>query len=124
QTRFGNTLTPPQDDIAANSWTQWTGNAGSSYLNCNGADPTLVPCCPDDLPIPGAGTGCYYDAPGRHIVGPNGDDWFGATNPGNYRYMQYKIVMTGTSRWTALTQVKVYYKGPPKYFLPVVFRNY
>ncbi|MBN1815174.1 MAG: hypothetical protein JXA14_25300 [Anaerolineae bacterium] len=123
QTRFGNTPTPPQEDVAENTWTQWTGNAGSSYLDCNGADPTEVPCCPDGS---NPGAGCYYDAPGRHIVDPDGNDWFGPFKPGPYRYMQYKILMRSNrlAPWTALTQVKVYYKGPPKYFLPVVFRNY
>ncbi|MGD8623265.1 MAG: CARDB domain-containing protein [Anaerolineae bacterium] len=106
QTRFGNSLNPPQEDVAANGWTRWTGNPGSTYLGCT------------------AGVGCYYDAPGRHMVGPTGEDWFGGSIPGYYRYMQYKIIMEGTSRWTALSEVTIHYKGPQQVYLPVVFRNY
>ena len=102
QTRFGTTPNPPQQDVAANGWTRWTGNPGSTYLGCD------------------SGVGCYYDAPGRHIVGPNGDDWFGDTNPGAYPYMQYKIIMRGKNRWTALSQVIIHYKGPEEIYLPLV----
>jgi hypothetical protein len=82
----------------------WTGNPS-----------TIVPDCP--------GTNCYYDAPGRHIVGPNGDDWFGPTDPGDYRYIQYKIVMRNRARRTAVSEVTIHYQGPPKYYIPVVYKN-
>jgi hypothetical protein len=106
QTRFGNDLNPPQADVATPNWTRWTGNPGSTYLGCT------------------AGVGCYYDAPGRHMVGPTGEDWFGGSIPGYYRYMQYKIIMSGSSRWTALSEVTIHYKGPQQIYLPIVFRNY
>ena len=105
QTRFGTTPYPPQNDEEIDGWTRWTGNPSNATPGCPGA-------------------GCYYDAPGRHIVGPLGEDWFGATTPGTYPYMQYKIIMSGTSRWTALSQVTIHYKGPEAVYLPVVLRNH
>lgn len=45
QTRFGNTPDAPQENVAANGWTQWTGLGG---------------------------TGGRYDAPGQNIRAPNG----------------------------------------------------
>ncbi len=49
QTRFGmdpNQPEPPQENIAANGWTQWTGIGG---------------------------TGGFYTGPGQHITGPDGE---------------------------------------------------
>ncbi len=115
QTRFGNTPNPPQENAAIGTWTKWTGNPSSTYLGCT------------------AGEGCYYDAPGRHIVDPAGKEWFdcpGPNCPGNYRYMQYKVIMKTTdpdyvlSRTTAVSQVKIYYRGPYTVYLPVAYRNY
>ena len=82
QTRFGNTPNPPLNDVAANGWTAWTGNPSSAYLGCS------------------AGADCFYDAPGRRIVDPNGDDWFqcpGPNCPPSYRYIQYKVIIRGFS---------------------------
>ncbi|MGQ9599501.1 MAG: CARDB domain-containing protein [Anaerolineae bacterium] len=116
QTRFGNTPSPPQTNSAVGTWTKWTGNPSSTYLGCT------------------AGEGCYYDAPGRHIVDPAGKEWFdcpGPDCPDNYRYIQYKVIMRlmvpvdpVLSRTTAVSQVKIYYRGPYTVYLPVVHRNY
>lgn len=117
QTRFGNTPNPPQQNAAVGTWTKWTGNPSSTYLGCT------------------AGEGCYYDAPGRHIVDPAGKEWFdcpGPDCPGNYRYMQYKVIIRdfdeddspSLMRTTAVGQVKIYYRGPYTVYLPVVHRNY
>ncbi|MBN1813559.1 MAG: hypothetical protein JXA14_17100 [Anaerolineae bacterium] len=106
QTRFGRTPNPPLANVTANTWTEWTGNPSSEYLGCD------------------VGTGCYYDAPGRHIVGPNGDDWFGPTHPGDYRYIQYKIIMRNRLQRTAVSEVTIHYEGAPKIYLPIVTRNY
>jgi hypothetical protein len=109
QTRFGVSPDPPQDDAATSEWTAWTGNPGS---------PAAVGCS--------AGANCYYDAPGRRIVDPSGDDWYdcvGASCPGPYPYMQYKVILSGPSRRTAVSRVTVYYE-PPKVYLPLVLRNY
>ncbi|MFN2290802.1 MAG: sialidase family protein, partial [Anaerolineae bacterium] len=107
QTRFSNNPVAPP---AGGGWTDWTGNPSSSSVGCS------------------AGAGCYYDAPGRHIVDPAGDDWFGcsdATCPGPYRYMQYKVILTGPSRRTALSRVVVHYEGlQNNIYLPIVVRNY
>jgi hypothetical protein len=111
QTRFGTTLFPPQENVAQNGWTKWTGNPGAIYQ-----EPPFNGCS--------AGVDCYYDAPGRHMVGPLGDDWFGPTNPGAYRYMQYKVIMNGSSYWTALGQVTIHYKGPGRSYLPIIRRGY
>jgi hypothetical protein len=108
QTRFGNTPYPPQENAATGTWTKWTGNPSSTYLGCL------------------AGEGCYYDAPGRHIVRPNGHDWLQYPNEPTYRYMQYKVIMRSTSpsitlsRLTALSQVTIYYKGLYALYLPLV----
>jgi hypothetical protein len=99
QTRFGDTPYPPQDDVAANGWTQWTGNPSSPYLGCD------------------AGVGCYYDAPGRHIVDPDGNDW------PESRYIQYKVIINGFSRITALSQVTIHYEGPFSVWLPLVLKG-
>jgi hypothetical protein len=113
QTRFGVDPYPPQDPDATVTWTAWTGNPGTPVTGC-----------------PGDGNGitdCYYDAPGRHIVDPDGNDWFGcsgATCPGPYRYMQYKVIITGPSRRTALSRVVVHYQRPPILYLPLIFRSY
>jgi len=100
QTRFGTTPNPPQSDVAANGWTRWTGNPSSPYLGCS------------------AGVGCYYDAPGRHIVGPSGNEW------PDYRYIQYKVIIRGYSRLTALSRVVLHYKGPHEVYLPIVSKGY
>jgi hypothetical protein len=109
QTRFGDTPTPPQDDVAADGWTEWTGNPSGPFLGCV------------------AGAGCYYDAPGRHIVDPDGDDWPGSdTSKPSYRYMQYKMIIdrVGGISWdpfkTAVSRVIVHYKGLYSYYLPIV----
>ena len=109
QTRFGNNPDPPQEDIAANGWTRWTGNPSDHHLNCT------------------AGAGCYYDAPGRHIVDENGNDWL--TGMGTYRYIQYKVIIRRVNSRcycpfkTALSRVTIYYDGPDRLFLPIVLRN-
>jgi len=100
QTRFGTTPNPPQSDIAANGWTKWTGNPSSPYLGCS------------------AGVGCWYDAPGRHIVGPSGNEW------PEYRYIQYKVIIKGYSRLTALSRVVLHYRGPRQVYLPIVSKGY
>jgi hypothetical protein len=104
QTRFGTTPNPPQRDVAANGWTQWTGNPSVPSTGCPGVG----------LP----GVGCYYDAPGRHIVGPSGVDW------PQYRYIQYKVKIEGTSRLTALSRVVLHYKGPHEVYLPIVLKGH
>jgi hypothetical protein len=107
QTRFGNNRNPPKGDVAADTWTRWTGNPGS---------PGAVGCS--------AGIACYYDAPGRHIVRPDGTDWFSNPSGAQYRYMQYKVIITGPDRLTALSQVTVYYDGGGfNVYLPVVLRR-
>jgi hypothetical protein len=111
QTRFGTNPNPPKTGTAGGGWTAWTGNPGS---------PSAVGCS--------AGANCFYDAPGRHIVDPSGDDWFdceGASCPGPYPYMQYKVILTGSSRRTAVSRVTVFYQGDGfTVFLPVVLRSY
>jgi hypothetical protein len=108
QTRFGNTPYAPQENAATGTWTKWTGNPSSTYLGCT------------------AGEGCYYDAPGRHIVRPNGHDWLEYPDESTYRYIQYKVIMRTTnpafalSRLTALSQVTIYYKGPPVIYMPLI----
>ena len=114
QTRFGNTPYPPQENAATGTWTKWTGNPSGTYLGCV------------------AGEGCYYDAPGRHIVRPNGHDWFTYPNETAYRYLQYKVTMRTIdatdpitlSRLTALSQVTIYYQGPYAIYLPKILKNY
>jgi hypothetical protein len=99
QTRFGDNPYAPLDDVAAGGWTRWTGN------------PSIpVALCP--------GEGCYYDAPGRHIVGPDGSEFPEA------RYIQYKVTIRGSSRLTALSQVKIYYKGLNVIYLPLIRRTH
>ncbi len=108
QTRFGNTASPPQSDVAANTWTRWTGNPSGSYLGCT------------------AGVACYYDAPGRHMVDPNGWEWFdcpGASCPAAYRYMQYKVIIRQAGRLTAVSQVTIHH-GPYAVYLPIVKRGF
>ncbi len=99
QTRFGPNPDPPHTDEALNGWTRWTGNPSSLYLGCE------------------AGEGCYYDAPGRHIVGPDGSEW--PESP----YMQYKVIIQDTSRLTALSQVTIHYQGIGLVYLPMILRN-
>jgi hypothetical protein len=110
QTRFGSDDSPPQSGSAGSGWTAWTGNPSSPYLGCT------------------AGSGCYYDAPGRHIVDPVGQEWFdcpGLGCPDPYRYMQYKVIIRDDYRFTAVSQVTVHYEGRGfEIFLPLVFRNY
>jgi hypothetical protein len=119
QTRFGisGAASPPHEDVEANGWTRWTGNSSSTYPDC----PT------------GAGVDCYYDAPGRHIVDPDGKEWIGCSGsscPISYRYIQYKVVIRSTSPWwqnpfkTALSQVKIYYKGGNTVYLPIVIKKH
>ncbi len=110
QTRFGNSRTPPKQDVPppGSDWTRWTGNPGS---------PDAVGCS--------AGFGCYYDAPGRPIVRPDGSDWF--TNPGGpqYRYIQYKVIINGLSRLTAVSQVTIHYEGGGfELFLPAILKKH
>ena len=115
QTRFGDNPNPPKRNEAMNGWTKWTGNASS--------DAYIGPDCPT-----GSGEGCVYDAPGRHIVDPDGKEWFdcpGIDCPDPYRYMQYKVLLDGPSRRTAVTRVVVHYDGAATtIYLPVVLRNY
>jgi hypothetical protein len=101
QTRFGTTPNPPQTEYDPSSgWTRWTGNPSSNYLQCErGAD-------------------CYYDAPGRHIVDEDGNDW------PEYRYIQYKVIIRGTSRLTALSRVVLHYRGPYKVYLPLAMKGH
>ncbi len=107
QTRFGDKdyPNPPQVGTASDGWTAWTGNPSSTYLGCL------------------AGEGCYYDAPGRHIVRPDGTNWFTDPNGTQYRYMQYKIIMNGQSRLTAVSQVTIHYEGAGRLYLPMILRN-
>jgi len=100
QTRFGDNAYPPREDVPTGDWTRWTGNPSSGYLGCS------------------AGEGCYYDAPGRRIVDRDGNEF------PKSRYIQYKVIIRGDSRLTALSQVTLYYVGPRSIYLPVVFRNY
>ncbi len=106
QTRFGvagASYFPPKEDVAEDGWTRWTGNPSSTYLGCT------------------AGEGCYYDAPGRHIVRPDGTDWIhDPDHAGQYRYIQYKVIIRGSSRLTALSQVSIFYKGGGLIYLPIV----
>jgi hypothetical protein len=118
QTRFGENPYPPQipvtsaAGITATGWTPWTGNPSSPYLGCD------------------AGAGCFYDAPGRHIVDPSGNTWFdcpGPNCPEQYQYMQYKVIIqcfyetcVWPGRLTALSQVTIHYRGLNTYYLPIV----
>ena len=56
-------------------------------LDGNPGSPAAVKC--------NAGADCVYDAPGRHIVDPSGNDWFDSREriAGPYRYMQYKVIL-------------------------------
>jgi hypothetical protein len=115
QTRFGDDPYPPKEGTASGGWTAWTGNASSGAY----VDPVECPT--------GSGEGCVYDAPGRRIVDPDGDDWFdcdGATCPGPYRYMQYKVIQRGPSRRTAVSRVVVHYDGGIRVYLPIVLKAY
>jgi hypothetical protein len=116
QTRFGNTPQPPLNpaENAGTTWTRWTGNPSSEDLR---------------LRCPGDDDECYYDAPGRHIVRPDGTDWFSAPDhPDQYRYMQYKVIIRRdeSSVWnlfkTALSQVVIHYEGPNTVYLPLIIR--
>lgn len=118
QTRFGKTPNPPLGGEADANWTAWTGNP-SNY----------VEGCPGDFAA--SDEPCYYDAPGRHIVDPEGNDWFNCdetTCPGWYPYIQYKITMKMnnlyTGRWTAVSQVTLHYQGPNVVYLPLVHKVY
>ncbi len=118
QTRFGNNPNPPLNDVAANGWTEWTGNPSSEVVDCPGAN-------------------CFYDAPGRHIVDPNGNSWVlecqepGCPGPGcpnpdcpdAYQYIQYKVIIRSYSRHTTLSQVTIHYAGPNVIYLPIVVNN-
>jgi hypothetical protein len=96
QTRLGDDPYPPREDISTTHWTLWSGNPSSPYLGCD------------------AGAGCYYDAPGRHIVGPDGVDW------PERRYIQYKVIIQDDSWRTTLSQVTIYYKGLYMTYLPII----
>jgi hypothetical protein len=100
QTRFGDNPYAPREDVEEGGWTRWTGNPSSSYLGCS------------------VGEGCYYDAPGRNIVAPDGTEF------PQSRYIQYKVIIRGYDRLTALSQVKIYYKGVNTVYLPLVVRNH
>jgi hypothetical protein len=112
QTRFGisGAGEPPKDGSEGNGWTAWTGNPGGIY-----PDPPFNGC--------EAGTGCYYDAPGRYIVGHEGNHW------PEYRFLQYKAIIrqTGTGGThpfkTAISQVTIHYEGPEVIYLPTILRG-
>jgi hypothetical protein len=95
---------PPQEDISTTHWTRWSGNPSSPYLGCD------------------AGAGCYYDAPGRHIVDADGVDW------PQRRYIQYKVIIRDylgyNTRLTALSQVTIYYKGLYETYLPIIGKRF
>jgi hypothetical protein len=120
QTRFGTDPFPPQEAITTPTWTNWTGNAGSTYLD---------PECPN-----GPGAGCYYDAPGRHIVDPAGQAWVACKAPNcpeSYQYIQYKIILRssnppliGHHRKSAISQVKIHYQGAYRNYVPLVTRGF
>jgi hypothetical protein len=111
QTRFGSTPHPPRCNEAIDGWTKWTGNPSAIY-----ADPPFNGC--------DAGADCYYDAPGRPIVDPDGN-----IRPES-RYIQYKVIIRQQpgldypDRLTALSQVTVYYEGPILRYLPIVIRKH
>ena len=112
QTRFGEDGAPypPKDGTAGNGWTAWTGNPSIEQ-----------PGCP--------GEGCYYDAPGRHLVDPNGETWINCGTPGDpacpgpYRYIQYKVIISGPGRLTALSRVTIHYDGGNRVYLPIVVKE-
>jgi len=99
QTRFGDDPYPPQVNTTTVTWTQWTGNPSSPYLGCD------------------AGEGCFYDAPGRAIVGTDGTRW------PKSQYIQYKIIIRDDSRLTAISRVTIHYKGLYSLYLPLVVRH-
>jgi hypothetical protein len=109
QTRFGENPYPPKESDATGGWTAWTGNPSS---------PKAYGC--------EAGVDCYYDAPGRRIVDELGRNWFdcpGPDCPDDYRYMQYKVIISGPSRRTALSRVVVHCELGSRIYLPIVVRN-
>ena len=96
QTRTGNTPTPPKQNAALNTWSVFTGTQPIQMQN-------------------GPGSPIYVnDAPGQPIVSPKG------------RYIQYKLIIDGYSRATAVTQVTIHYanKVLPVAFLPMVLGTY
>jgi len=99
QTRFGHKPYPPQENTTTATWTKWTGNPSSHYLGCD------------------AGEGCYYDAPGRAIVGTDGTRW------PKSQYIQYKVIIRDYSRLTALSRVTIHYKGLYSLYLPLIVRH-
>ena len=99
QTRFGDDPYPPQENTTTATWTKWTGNPSSPYLGCD------------------AGEGCYYDAPGRAIVGTDGTHW------PKSRYIQYKVIIRDYGPFTALSRVTIHYEGLYSQYLPLIERR-
>ncbi|HEX8683623.1 MAG TPA: carboxypeptidase regulatory-like domain-containing protein [Ardenticatenaceae bacterium] len=98
QTRFGinpNQPEPPQENIAANGWTQWTGIGG---------------------------TGGVYTGPGQHITGPDGER-FPKSYYIQYR-VNFNPLGLGQQGISCLTEIKLNFE-PTVYetYLPMLLRN-
>lgn len=98
QTRFGldpDQPEPPQENVAANGWTQWTGIGG---------------------------TGGFYTAPGQHITGPDGER-FPQSYYIQYR-VNFNPLGLGQQGISCLREIKLNYE-PIVYsiYLPILLRN-
>jgi hypothetical protein len=98
QTRFGldpDQPEPPQENVAANGWTQWTGIGG---------------------------TGGVYTAPGQHITGPDGQR-FPRSYYIQYR-VNFNPLGLGQQGISCLREIKLNFE-PIVYpiYLPIVLRN-
>jgi hypothetical protein len=97
QTRFGmdpNQPEPPQENIAANGWTQWTGIGG---------------------------TGGFYTGPGQHITGPDGEKF---PRSYYIQYRVNFNPLEGQEGISCLGEIKLNYERITyETYLPMVLRN-
>lgn len=97
QTRFGldpNSPEPPQENVAANGWTQWTGVGG---------------------------TGGFYTAPGQHITGPDGS-LFPQSYYMQYR-VNFNPAGGGQQGIHCISQVNLNYEGDLDLYLPILLNG-
>lgn len=96
QTRFGTTPTPPLSDEPANGWTTWTGIGGARG---------------------------FYDAPGQHIRGPDGNVF------PRYRYAQFRVLLSENAPLVqpgaaCVSEITMNYEGgAPNVYIPVILKE-